>query len=68
MELYFVSYSEGIRFFLGDTLALAFAKDKAFGRRNIPLEKNVKVYKFDLYDTLPNFFENQDDYLVKIFN
>ena len=64
----FVSYSEGVRFFLCETLALDFAKDNAFGRKDNPQKNHVKVYKFHLYDTLPNFFENQDKYLIKTFN
>ena len=66
--IYFVSYSEGVRFFLDNALALGFAKDKAFGRRDNPHKNKVKVYKFNMFDTLPNFFDNQDDYLFKTFN
>mgnify|MGYP001577261848 FL=1 len=68
MHICYVSYSEGIKFFLDDTLAVSFAQDKAFGRRNSTAEKNVKVYKFHLYDTIPNFSENHDAYLFKTFN
>ncbi len=64
----FVSYPDGIRFFLCETLALGFAKDKAYGRVSNPQKNHVKVYKFNLYDTLPNFFENQNEYLIKTFN
>ena len=67
LPLFYVSYSEGIRFFLCETLATGFAKEKAFGPYG-DLKKHVKLYKINSYETIPNFFSNQDDYVIKIFN
>jgi hypothetical protein len=65
--IYFVSFPEGVQFFLSGTIAGAFAKEKAFGAYG-NLKNHVKLCKINICETLPNFFSNQDDYVIEMYN